>query len=100
EDLSVIGEADSNYPTIKLGEDQINDVRMIVSLNTPGKANGEVEIYLNNRLLSHAKKLMFRESADEKFSGLAFDIFHGGGSDARIPVNASILLYEITVAPH
>ncbi|MEL6578737.1 MAG: polysaccharide lyase [Cyanobacteria bacterium J06621_12] len=100
ENLSVIGEADSNYPTIKLGEDQINDVRMIVSLNTPGKANGEVEIYLNNRLLSHAKKLMFRESADEKFSGLAFDIFHGGGADARIPVNASILLYEITVAPH
>lgn len=96
-DLSVIGAADSNYPTIKLGEEQINHVRMIVSLNTPGKADGEVEIYLNNRLLSHAKKVMFRKSSEEKFSGLALDIFHGGGSDYHIPIDASILLYKMTV---
>jgi hypothetical protein len=99
QDLYVIGAADSNYPTIKLGEEQINHVRMIVNLNSPGKADGEVEIYLNNRLASHAKKIMFRKSSDEKFSGLALDIFHGGGSDYRIPVDASILLYKIRVVP-
>jgi hypothetical protein len=99
QDLYVIGAADSNYPTIKLGEEQINHVRMIVNLNTPGKADGEVEIYLNNRLASHAKKVMFRKSSDEKFSGLALDVFHGGGTDYRIPINASVLLYKITVVP-
>jgi hypothetical protein len=99
QDLDVIGSANSDYPTIKLGNGQINDVRMIANLNTPGKADGEVEIYLNNRLVSHAKKVMFRKSLEEKFSGLAFDVFHGGGSNYRIPINASILLYKITIAP-
>lgn len=99
QNLHVIGNADSNYPTIRLGDKQINNVRIIVSLNTPGKADGEVEIYLNNRLVSYAKKIIFRKSAKEKFSGLAFDIFHGGGSDSPIPVDASILLYKITVVP-
>jgi hypothetical protein len=99
QDLSVTGSANSNYPTLKLGEGQINHVRMIVNLNTPGKADGEVEIYLNNRLASHAKKVVFRKSSDEKFSGLALDVFHGGGSNYRIPINASVLLYKITVAP-
>jgi hypothetical protein len=28
---------------------------MMVNLNTPGEAGGEVEIDLNNRLASHAK---------------------------------------------
>lgn len=97
EDLYIIGKADSNYPTIRLGDKQINNVRMIVSLNTPGKADGEVEIYLNNRLVSQAKKVIFRKSSKEKFSGLALDIFHGGGADYPIPVDASILLYKITV---
>jgi hypothetical protein len=99
QELDVTGSANSNYPTIKLGNGQINHVRMIVNLNTPGKADGEVEIYLNNRLVSHAKKVMLRKSSEEQFSGLALDIFHGGGSDYRIPVNASFLLYNITVAP-
>jgi hypothetical protein len=98
QDLYVIGSANSNYPTIKLGEGQINYVRMLVNLNTPGKADGEVEIYLNSRLVSHAKKVIFRESSEEKFSGLALDIFHGGGSDYRLPKNTSVLLYKITVA--
>jgi hypothetical protein len=99
QDLSVLGSANSNYPTLKLGEGQINQVRMMVNLNTPGKADGEVEIYLNNRLTSHAKKIMFRKSSDEKFSGLALDVFHGGGSEYRIPIDASILLYKIAVVP-
>lgn len=98
-DLYIVGTADSNYPTIKLGDRHINYVRMIVDLNTPGKADGEVEIYLNGRLVSHAKEIVFRKSSKEKFSGIAFDIFHGGGSNYRIPINASVLIYEVAVVP-
>ncbi len=72
---------------------------MYVDLNTPDRADGEVKIYLNGRLVSHAKKLVFRKSSRDKFSGLAFDIFHGGGADYRLPIEASILLYNVAVVP-
>jgi len=51
-----------------------------VKLNTPGREDGEVEIYINGQPVMYSGGLTFRESRESHVQGLHFQTFFGGHS--------------------
>jgi len=50
-----------------------------VSLNQPGKQNGKVRVWLDDKLVLKQENLTFRTSSDLKIDGVFFSTFFGGG---------------------
>jgi hypothetical protein len=49
-----------------------------IRLNTPGKADGEMQLFANGQSVIDVKGLVFRETAAGKFRGIMMQTFFGG----------------------
>ncbi|CAO3622235.1 unnamed protein product [Cunninghamella echinulata] len=58
-----------------------NKLQQKVVLNTPGKKNGVVTVFLNGRKVYQQKNLVLRTKKTKKIFGIAFDTFFGGSSE-------------------
>lgn len=69
-----LGRGDWVWPT-----DVWTEVQQHVRLNTPGHADGVVQVWLNGVQVLNQTDLTFRSSADLQIDGLFFSTFFGGG---------------------
>lgn len=70
----------------KTGEWQL--VEQQVKLNTPGQTNGEVRVWIDEKLVLEQDGLIFRTIEDLKIEGIFFSTFFGGGDPSwATPVN-------------
>jgi hypothetical protein len=69
-----LGRGDWHWPT-----NQWTCVEQEVTLNDVGKANGTVNVWLNNKQVLAQQDLTFRSSASLHIEGLFFSTFFGGG---------------------
>lgn len=62
-----------------------------VILNSPGKNNGELRVWFNQKLVLEEKNLYFRSTTDLKIEGIFFSTFFGGHDDSwNSPVDTFI----------
>jgi hypothetical protein len=54
-------------------------VEQAVRLNTPGQANGRIELWIDERPVLSRTDLVFRTTPDLKIEGILFSTFFGGG---------------------
>ncbi|ORZ06014.1 hypothetical protein BCR42DRAFT_427503 [Absidia repens] len=63
-----------------------NSVRQLVKLNTPGKQNGELTVFVNGKQVYKQSNLVYRTGSTDKMFGIVFDTFFGGSSsDFKTP---------------
>ncbi|KAI8076964.1 hypothetical protein BDF21DRAFT_364304 [Thamnidium elegans] len=53
-------------------------VRQIITLNTAGKRNGKLDIYLGGKKVMSEKDLVFRKKSSDRVVGIMFHTFFGG----------------------
>ncbi|KAI7869603.1 uncharacterized protein EV154DRAFT_530699 [Mucor mucedo] len=53
-------------------------VRQVLTLNTAGKKNGKLNVYVNGKLVIQEKNLVFRTSSSGRVVGIMFHTFFGG----------------------
>jgi hypothetical protein len=51
-------------------------VRQVLKMNTAGKRNGEITIYLNGKRKMHEKQLVFRINSSDKVVGISKSHFY------------------------
>lgn len=64
-----------------------NKIREVVKLNTPGKANGSFELYVNGKKVAAHSNVVFRTTSSMKISGMLFSTFFGGDSKSYAPLS-------------
>jgi hypothetical protein len=69
-----LGRGDWHWPT-----DQWTCVEQEVTLNDPGRANGSVNVWLNDQQVLAQRGLTYRNSSSLQIDGLFFSTFFGGG---------------------
>lgn len=70
-----------------------------LQLNTPGKNDGVVSVWLDNRLLGVENGLLFRTNQQLKIDGLLFSTFFGGAEpDWATPVDTYIEFAEFQIS--
>lgn len=62
-----------------------NKVRQQVTLNTPGKADGTFDLYVNGRKAAASKNVVYRTTDSLKLNGMLFSSFFGGDSSGYAP---------------
>lgn len=72
--------------TLKLSRNAWNRISVRVVMNTPGKADGIIEVTINDQTYSF-RKVVWRKSNDVKITALFFSTFFGGKSDYATPVS-------------
>jgi len=53
-----------------------------VDLNTPGRADGRIQVWVDGKPVLDARKLIFRTVEDLKIEGIFFSTFFGGGDSS------------------
>ncbi|KZV97378.1 hypothetical protein EXIGLDRAFT_379233 [Exidia glandulosa HHB12029] len=70
-----------------------------VKLNTPGQANGELELWADGKSVIHATNLTIRTDAASTFRGVHFQTFFGGSTnDWASPVDQYAYFAEVSGA--
>jgi len=72
--------ADFRFPT-----DALVKVRLAVSMNTPGKRNGALRVWIDEKLLVERSDMEWRSVDSFGVDGLYFETFHGGGDRSWAP---------------
>ena len=72
--------ADFRFPT-----DTPVKVRLAVSMNTPGKRNGALRVWIDEKLLVERSDMEWRSVDSFGVDGLYFETFHGGGDKSWAP---------------
>jgi hypothetical protein len=72
--------ADFRFPT-----DTPVKVRLIVSMNTPGKRDGALRVWIDEKLLVERSDMEWRSVDSFGVDGLYFETFHGGGDKSWAP---------------
>ncbi|KAI8338018.1 hypothetical protein BC941DRAFT_424365 [Chlamydoabsidia padenii] len=57
-----------------------NPVHQVVKLNTVGKQDGQITVFVNGKQVYHQSNLVFRTKSTKKTFGIVFDTFFGGSS--------------------
>lgn len=84
-------------PVMKLGLEHTNKIDLFVELNSPGKANGSASLFLNDQFVVQVDGVRFRNNSEDTFSGLAMDVFQGGGSEYTMDIKGGFLIQKITL---
>lgn len=80
---------------------QWHSLEQLVQLNTPGNADGVVNIWYDQRLVHSETGLMFRSTADLKIDGLLFSTFFGGNNASfATPVDTHIQFRDFVLSAH
>ncbi len=72
--------SDFRFPT-----DTPVKVRLAVSMNTPGKRNGALRVWIDEKLLVERSDMEWRSVDSFGVDGLYFETFHGGGDKSWAP---------------
>jgi hypothetical protein len=72
--------SDFRFPT-----DTPVKVRLIVSMNTPGKRDGALRVWIDEKLLVERSDMEWRSVDSFGVDGLYFETFHGGGDKSWAP---------------
>jgi hypothetical protein len=72
--------SDFRFPT-----DTPVKVRLIVSMNTPGKRDGALRVWIDEKLLVERSDMEWRSVDSFGVDGLYFETFHGGGDRSWAP---------------
>jgi hypothetical protein len=72
--------SDFRFPT-----DTPVKVRLAVSMNTPGKRNGALRVWIDEKLLVERSDMEWRSVNSFGVDGLYFETFHGGGDKSWAP---------------
>ena len=72
--------SDFRFPT-----DTPVKVRLAVSMNTPGKRNGALRVWIDEKLLVERSDMEWRSVDSYGVDGLYFETFHGGGHKSWAP---------------
>jgi hypothetical protein len=72
--------ADFLFPT-----DTPVKLRLAVSMNTPGKRNGALRVWIDEKLLVERSDMEWRSVDSFGVDGLYFETFHGGGDKSWAP---------------
>jgi len=71
-------------------------VEQYVSLNDPGRSNGQIKAWLDGKLVFHRTGLKFRESKDINIQEVWFNVYHGGS--ARAPSDLTLSIDNVAIA--
>ncbi|ORX81949.1 hypothetical protein K493DRAFT_320546 [Basidiobolus meristosporus CBS 931.73] len=75
-------------------------VRQSIRLNTVGKQDGLLKVWMDGQLVIDYNQMVFRVQPDAKLSGILFHTFFGGADPSyRTPVNTYTYFKEVTLSP-
>ncbi|KAI8092688.1 uncharacterized protein BX664DRAFT_293900 [Halteromyces radiatus] len=78
-----------------------NTVRQVITLNTLGKQDGDITIYINGNQVYKQSNLVYRTSATNNEFGIVFDTFFGGStSDFKTPKTQHTYFKEFSLKAH
>ncbi|CAO3700423.1 unnamed protein product [Rhizopus stolonifer] len=61
---------------------QWTHIRQVITMNTPGKQNGRLVLYKNNRKVFTQNNIIFRTSSAGRVAGIMFHTFFGGSDNS------------------
>ena len=84
--------------TFRFEPDRWHTVVQAVDLNTPGRDDGRLQLWLDGRLAGRAEGLRLRDVAGLRLDGVFFDVFFGGNDDswaARADTHIDFAEFEV-----
>ncbi|RCI01982.1 hypothetical protein CU098_003938, partial [Rhizopus stolonifer] len=61
---------------------QWTHIRQVIIMNTPGKQNGRLVLYKNNKKVLTQNNIIFRTNSEGRVAGIMFHTFFGGSDSS------------------
>ena len=82
-------------------DNQWHNLQQTVHLNTPGVANGRIDVCYDQKLVLTQKNIMFRTVPTLNINGILFQTFFGGsGSDYATPISTYMDFADFALFPY